>query len=66
MEREKQIQEILDFVSRHKSSHASRTVCARILGDSFMGINDEAIDELRARLPKADNDELEACYYIIK
>jgi hypothetical protein len=31
-----------------------------------MGINDEAIDELRARLPKADNDELEACYYIIK
>jgi len=62
----KQIEEIIDFVSQHKSSHASRTVCARILGDSFVGINDDAIDELRARLPGADNDEVEACYYIVK
>lgn len=66
MEREKQIEEIIDFVKQHKSSHASRTVCARILGDSFMGVDEDAIDELRHRLPKADSDELEACYYIIK
>jgi hypothetical protein len=65
-EREKQIEEIIDFVSRHKNSHASRVVCARILGNKFMGIDDEALDELRSRLPRADNDELEACYYIIK
>ncbi|MDI3481890.1 MAG: hypothetical protein PWQ97_1545 [Tepidanaerobacteraceae bacterium] len=66
MDRQTQIEEIIDFVKKHKSSHASRTVCARILGDSFMGINDDAIDELRARLPRAASDELEACYYIIK
>ncbi len=65
-DRQTQIQEIIDFVRRHKSSYASQTVCARILGEDFMGINDETISELRSRLPESDTDELEACYYIIK
>lgn len=65
-ERQKQIQEIVNFVARHKHSHASLTVCTRILGDEFTGIDDQTIDNLRARLPNTDSDELEACYYIIK
>lgn len=65
-DRQKQIQEIIDFVRRHKSSYASQTVCARVLGDDFMGINDDTINELRSKLPQVDSDELEACYYIIK
>ena len=65
-DRQAQIQEIIDFVRRHKNSYASQTVCSRVLGEDFMGINDDTINELRARLPEVDSEELEACYYIIK
>lgn len=64
--KEQQIQEILQFVSRHKGSHASHNVCSRILGGDFYGIDEQVINELKAKLPKVDNDELETCYYIIK
>ena len=66
MDRQVQIDEIYDFVSRHKFSHASRTVCARIVGEGFMGIDDEVLGELKEKLPVTASDELEACYYIIK
>jgi len=64
--REKQIQEILQFISRHKGSHASHNVCSRILGGDFYGIDDYVINQLKAKLPEIDNEELETCYYIIK
>jgi hypothetical protein len=66
VEKEKQIEEILRFVARHKGSHASHNVCSRILGGDFYGIDEQVMDELKSKLPEADNDELEACYYIIK
>ena len=66
IEKEKQIQEILQFVARHKGSHASHNVCSRILGGDFYGIDEHVISELKTKLPEVDNDELETCYYIIK
>jgi hypothetical protein len=66
VEKEKQIEEILQFVARHKGSHASHNVCSRILGGDFYGIDEQVINELKSKLPEVDNDELEACYYIIK
>lgn len=66
MDRQIQIDEIFDFVSRHKFSHASRTVCARIVGEGFMGIDEDVLSELKEKLPDIPYDELEACYYIIK
>ncbi len=65
-ERLKQIQEIVNFVAMHKHSHASLTVCTRILGDEFTGIDEQTIDNLRAKLPNTNSDEVEACYYLIK
>jgi len=64
--RQQQIQEILQFVSRHKDSHASHNICSRILGGDFYGIDERVINELKSKLPEVDNEELETCYYIIK
>ena len=66
VEKEKQIEEILQFIARHKGSHASHNVCSRILGGDFYGIDEQVINDLRSKLPQVDSDELETCYYIIK
>ena len=66
VDKEQQIQEILQFVSRHKGSHASHNICSRILGGDFYGIDEHVINELKSKLPEVDNEELETCYYIIK
>lgn len=66
MNREKEINEILNFVERYKESMASQMVLAKILGDKSVKVNDETINELRNKLSRAKEEELEACYYIIK
>ncbi|TYP56732.1 hypothetical protein [Thermosediminibacter litoriperuensis] len=65
-DRQKQIEEIVDFVSHHKNSLASINICSRILGDKFVRVDDEVIRELKVKLPRADSEELEAFYYMIK
>jgi len=65
-ERQKKIQEILDFVTHHKNSLASINICARLLGDKFVQVDDEVLQELKVKLPRADSDELESFYYMIK
>lgn len=65
-DKQTQIEEIIDFVKCHKGSFASQAVCSRILGDDFLGIDQETINQLRKRLPENDSDEIEALYYIIK
>ncbi|KXG78549.1 MAG: hypothetical protein PWP45_15 [Tepidanaerobacteraceae bacterium] len=65
-ERQKQIEEILDFVTHHKNSLASINICARLLGDKFIQVDDEVIQELKVKLPRADSEELESFYYMIK
>ncbi|HPM11291.1 MAG TPA: hypothetical protein PK941_12720 [Paludibacter sp.] len=66
IDRQIQMDEIYDFVKRHKFSHASRAVCSRIVGEGFMGIDQDVLDDLKEKLPEIPEDELEACYYIIK
>lgn len=65
-EKQKQIDEIVSFVAKHRNSHASHTVCLRILGDDYLGVDRETINALREKLPDVEEDEFEACYYIIK
>ncbi|MDI3476550.1 MAG: hypothetical protein PWQ59_75 [Thermoanaerobacterium sp.] len=66
MDREKEISEIMDFVERYKESMASQMVVSRLLGDKGAKVNEETIDKLRNRISNAAEDDLEACYYIIK
>lgn len=66
MDRNKKIEEIIDFIDMHKESLASKTVCARILGDIHAEVGLETINELRIKLPNAEEDEIEACYYLVK
>jgi len=65
-DREEKINEIITFVDRYKDSLASKTICARILGDRHIEINNNVIEELKHRLPRSDEEELEACYYLVK
>lgn len=65
-ERQKQIEDIVNFVNRNRNSHASLTICSRVLGNDFLGIDRQTINELRTKLPGVDEDELESYYYIIK
>ena len=60
------MEQIYNFVSRNKFSHASRVVCTRIVGGGFMGIDEEVLEELKEKLPAVADEELQACYYMIK
>lgn len=64
--REEKIQEILNFVEKHRESHASRTVCKEILGDYYVSLDAETREQLQERLSKADEDQFNYCYYLIK
>jgi len=64
--REKQIEEILTFVNLHKESFASKIVCNRILGDKNLEISEEIVKELTEVLPNAKQEDIDACYVIIK
>lgn len=64
--RDQKIEEIVSFVDHYKDTIASKSVCARILGDKHIKIDNEVVNELRARLPNASEDELNACYYLVK
>ncbi|SNX54900.1 hypothetical protein [Thermoanaerobacterium sp. RBIITD] len=66
MDRDKEISEIVDFVERYKESMASQMVMSRILGDKSAKVDNETIAELKHHIENANDDELEACYYIIK
>lgn len=66
MDKSRKIEEILSFVDMHKESLASKTVCARILGDKQAEVGPETINELRIKLPNAEDDEIDACYYLVK
>ncbi|MDI3540650.1 MAG: hypothetical protein PWP66_188 [Thermosediminibacterales bacterium] len=66
MDRERKIQEIISFVQSHKESFASKIVCHRILGDKNLEISEEIVNELRIKLPRAKQDDIDACYFIVK
>lgn len=66
MDRYQMVNEIIGFVTAHKDSHASKIVVSRILGDKHAEVTPETIDELQHRLPRAAEEDLEACYYIIQ
>jgi hypothetical protein len=66
VDRSKKVEEIVEFVGMHKESLASKSICARILGDKNVVVGAETINELRLRLPNAEADELDACYYLVK
>ena len=66
MENYSMIDEIIDFVSQHKESTASVSVWRRILGFYPEEVNSSVLADLRNGLEKAEPDEVEACYYIIK
>lgn len=63
-DREKKISEIINFVNDHRESMASQIVGRRILGDgSFM--SGDRLEELKAALSNADDEEIDSLFYII-
>lgn len=66
MNQNQMIQQIIAFVGQHQESQATRTVYRRILGSHPDKITRETLGNLQKRLEKADPEEVEACYYLIK
>ncbi len=64
-DKEKRIEDIVNFVNDHRESTASQIVGRRILGygDIMTG---EKINELKNALSNADEDEINSLFYIIK
>ncbi len=60
------IEEIVDFVTRHSESHASRIVCQTALGNYHAQMNRQAREELLRALKEIGYNDLEYCYYLIK
>ncbi|MGI6559649.1 MAG: hypothetical protein ACOX20_12210 [Limnochordia bacterium] len=66
MERERRIEEIMQFIDENRESYASLAVCRRALERGLAAVDNEAIQRLEQRLQTIPEDELEAYYYIIK
>ncbi|TZE80916.1 hypothetical protein [Calorimonas adulescens] len=64
-DKEKKIQEIINFVNDHRESMASQIVGRRMLGDGTLTSN-ERLEELKNALFNASEDEIDSLYYIVK
>ncbi|MEW6227093.1 MAG: hypothetical protein AB1700_03225 [Bacillota bacterium] len=60
------IEEIMRFVTRHRESQATRAVFGRILGRYDMEVSAESLHELKDRLNRASDEEVESLYYIVR
>jgi len=63
--RSAEIEAIVDFVSRHRNSYASLAVCRRALDSGLEAVDDQVIEQLKAHLAQAPEDELDAYYSIV-
>lgn len=60
-----EIETIVEFVSRHRNSYASLAVCRRALDSGLDRVDDSVIEQLRAHLDQAPEEELDAYYSIV-
>lgn len=60
-----EIEAIVGFVSRHPNSYASLAVCRRALDSGLEAVDERVIEQLRAHLSQAPEDELDAYYSIV-
>ena len=64
MNRDQQIEAIVDFVNRHPESLASRTIRRRIAGPDEYGTDDGA--RLAESLQAVDEETLTGYYYLVR
>jgi len=63
--RKKKMELILKFINENPESHASHTICRRILNDRNYEFGEELSAELKDRLEKTDELELDFFYYMV-
>lgn len=63
--READVEAIMEFVSAHPHSYASLAVCRRALDSGIGEIDRETLEQLRAYLKQAPDEEIAAYYSII-
>ncbi len=64
-DRERKIEDIINFVNDHRESMASQIVSRRILGDGY-AVSGEGMNELKNALTNAGEEEIDSLFYIIK
>ncbi|GAB4269184.1 hypothetical protein [Thermincola ferriacetica] len=65
MDKNEKVKEIMQFVMDHPESQASRAVGRRMIGTGESLRDAEHLSQLGAVLAQADDEEVDACYYII-
>ncbi|MGI6034671.1 MAG: hypothetical protein ACOYCE_02525 [Limnochordia bacterium] len=66
MERERRIEEIIQFIDENRESYASLAVCRRALERGLEAVDNHTIKRLEDKLQTVPEDEIAAYYYIIK
>lgn len=63
--REYEIEQIVNFVHDHPGSYASLAVCRRALDAELEQVTRAIVDDLRAHLEQAPDDEVNAYFSIV-
>ncbi|TCL64734.1 hypothetical protein EDC14_101832 [Hydrogenispora ethanolica] len=66
MSKQTQIEEIVNFVSKHPQTVASRRICREILGEALERFNTEFSQELEAKLHQSGDREIDSYYTLIR
>lgn len=66
MSKQSRIEEIVDFVSKHPQTVASRRICREVLGEALERFNMEFSRELEANLHQSDELKIDSYYTLIR
>ncbi|HOJ76551.1 MAG TPA: hypothetical protein PLZ08_00435 [Bacillota bacterium] len=66
MSKNSKINTIINFITKHPESVASRRICRELLGEARNRIDAEFAEELVNGLNKVDDQRLETYYYLIR
>lgn len=66
MSKNSKINTIINFITKHPESVASRRICRELLGEARNQIDAEFAEEIVNGLNKVDDQRLETYYYLIR
>lgn len=66
MDRQSQIEAIVNFVRQHPQTVASRRICREMLGEGMERFNQEFSSELTSKLAARDEEQINSYYYLIR
>ncbi|MGE5607575.1 MAG: hypothetical protein ACM3YE_18020 [Bacteroidota bacterium] len=66
MSKSTKISDIVDFVTKHPQTVASRRICREIIGEALERFNEEFAVELESGLNRISDEQVDSFYTLIK